>query len=209
LLLRDAAEGVTTDAAAVIHEHVDGTTLHFPAGEFFQNNPFILDAFVRHVRERAAAEGARFLVDAYCGSGLFALTAARAFERVVGIEVSEPSIKWARDNAAANNLANCAFLAGDAASIFAQVDFPPGETAVVIDPPRRGSDESFLRQLAEFGPRTVVYVSCNPATQMRDLPALIAAGYQLREVQPFDLFPQTKHLECVITLSRAPLPPPT
>jgi tRNA/tmRNA/rRNA uracil-C5-methylase (TrmA/RlmC/RlmD family) len=202
LLLRDAADGVTTDAAAVIRERVDGIELRFPAGEFFQNNPFILDAFVRHVRERAASGGARFLVDAYCGSGLFCLTAARAFERAVGIEVSEPSIRWARENATANGLKNCSFIAGDAASIFAQVDFPPAETAIVIDPPRKGSDETFLQQLVRFGPNTVVYVSCNPATQMRDLAMLVQGGYALRDVQPFDLFPQTKHLECVITLTR-------
>jgi tRNA/tmRNA/rRNA uracil-C5-methylase (TrmA/RlmC/RlmD family) len=202
LLLRDAVDGVVTDPAAVIRERIDGLELRFPAGEFFQNNPFLLDAFVRHVRERAAADGARFLVDAYCGSGLFALTAARAFERVLGVEVSDPSIKWARENAAANRLANASFVAGDAASIFAQVNFPPDATAVVIDPPRRGSDEAFLQQLIQFAPRTIVYVSCNPATQMRDLRTLVDGGYVLRDVQPFDLFPQTKHLECVITLAR-------
>src|SRR5690606_17322931 len=142
-------------------------------------------------------------------SGLFALTAARAFRRVLGVEVSELSIRWAKENAASNRLENCSFIAGEAASIFAQVDFSPTETAVVIDPPRKGSDEAFLQQLVAFGPRTIVYVSCNPATQMRDLVTLTTSGYALRDVQPFDLFPQTRHLECVITLSRqsAPLPP--
>lgn len=203
LLLREAADGVTTDPAAIVRERVDGLELRFPAGEFFQNNPLILDAFVRHVRARAAQEGARFLVDAYCGSGLFALTAARAFERVIGVEVSEAAIRWARENAATNRVANATFCAGDAASIFAQVDFAPADTAVVIDPPRKGSDGAFLTQLTRFGPRTIVYVSCNPATQMRDLTMLVGAGYALRDVQPFDLFPQTRHLECVITLGRS------
>ena len=202
LLLRDAAEGVVTNPASIIHEKVGDLRLHFPAGEFFQNNPFVLESFAGHVRRQAAAGGARFLVDAYCGSGLFCLTAARSFEHATGIEISEPSIRWARENAAENGLGNCSFVAGDAAAIFARVDYPASETAVVIDPPRRGSDESFLSQLVAFGPRTVVYVSCNPATQMRDLKWLLEAGYELREVQPFDLFPQTKHLECVITLSR-------
>mgnify|MGYP005854856029 CR=1 FL=1 len=203
LLLRESADGVTTDAAAIIRERVEGLDLHFPAGEFFQNNPFILEAFTRHVRERAAGDGARYLVDAYCGSGLFCLTAARAFDHATGIEISEASIHWAKKNAAANGLGNCAFVAGDAAAIFAQVTYPAADTAVVIDPPRRGSDESFLAQLVRFGPRTIVYVSCNPATQMRDLTTLIAGGYALRDVQPFDLFPQTKHLECVIALAKA------
>ncbi len=202
LLLRDSLDGVVIDPAAVIRERVEGLDLQFPAGEFFQNNPFILEAFTRHVRERAAAGGARFLVDAYCGSGLFCLTAARAFEHATGIEISEASIHWASRNANANGLANCAFVAGDAAAIFAQVTYPAADTAVVIDPPRKGSDEAFLAQLVRFGPRTVVYVSCNPATQMRDLVTLTAAGYAPTDVQPFDLFPQTKHLECVITLAK-------
>jgi len=202
LLFRDSADGVVTDPAATIREHVEGIDLRFPAGEFFQNNPFILGAFTRHVREQASGGGARFLVDAYCGSGLFCLTSARAFERAIGIEINETSIQWARENAAANRVANATFVAGDAAAIFDQVDFAPVETAVVIDPPRRGSDAEFMSQLVRFGPRTVVFVSCNPATQMRDLPALLEAGYRPVTVQPFDLFPQTKHLECVITLAK-------
>jgi 23S rRNA (uracil1939-C5)-methyltransferase/tRNA (uracil-5-)-methyltransferase len=176
--------------------------LHFLARDFFQNNPFILPAFASYVRDQAKASGARFLVDAYCGSGLFALASARAFERVAGVEVSESSVAFARENAAENRIANATFTAGDAATIFAGLDFPAGETAVVIDPPRKGCDESFLRQLFEFGPRAVVYVSCDPATQMRDLKGFLAAGYVVSAVQPFDLFPQTRHLECVITLAR-------
>jgi tRNA/tmRNA/rRNA uracil-C5-methylase (TrmA/RlmC/RlmD family) len=205
LLLRHAQEGVITDYDAVIHEVIpqdDGRELrlHFLARDFFQNNPFILPAFTRYVREQAAASGAKFLVDAYCGSGLFALSCAPAFERVAGIELSASSIKFATENAAANGITNTTFQAGDAAQIFAGLTFPPADTAIVIDPPRKGCDESFLNQLFAYGPRAVVYVSCDPATQMRDLKAFLAAGYALKAVQPFDLFPQTRHLECVITL---------
>ncbi len=176
--------------------------LHFLARDFFQNNPFILPAFTSYVRQQAAASGAKFLVDAYCGSGLFALSAASAFEKVAGIELSASSIKFATENAAANGITNATFQAGDAAQIFAGLTFPPADTAVIIDPPRKGCDQSFLDQLFAFGPRAVVYVSCDPATQMRDLKGFLAAGYQLTAVQPFDLFPQTRHLECVITLVR-------
>ena len=200
LLLRHAQEGVVTDYDAVIHEQVGPLKLHFLARDFFQNNPFILPAFTGYVREQAAGSGAKFLVDAYCGSGLFALSCAPAFVRVAGVEISETSVKFATENAAANGLTNASFRAGDAAQIFAGLDFPPADTAVVIDPPRKGCDESFLRQLFAFGPRAVVYVSCDPATQMRDLKGFLAAGYTLAAVQPFDLFPQTRHLECVITL---------
>ncbi len=228
LLLRHAQEGVITDYDAVIHEVIPSVAgvgdpgglpgacspgsatpataaplrLHFLARDFFQNNPFILPAFTGYVRAQAAGSGARFLVDAYCGSGLFALACAPAFERVAGVEISETSVRFATENAAANGLANATFRAGDAAQIFAGLEFPPADTAVVIDPPRKGCDESFLRQLFAFGPRAVVYVSCDPATQMRDLKQFLAAGYRLAAVQPFDLFPQTRHLECVITLVR-------
>jgi 23S rRNA (uracil1939-C5)-methyltransferase/tRNA (uracil-5-)-methyltransferase len=214
LLLRQAVEGVVTDYDAVItediplHSPVSGIQnpkslrLRFLARDFFQNNPFILPAFAGYVRDEAAASDARFLIDAYCGSGLFALAAAPSFVRVTGVEISATSIAFAAENAAANGITNARFVAGDAAAIFAGVDFPPGETVVVIDPPRKGCDESFLQQLFAFGPRVVVYVSCDPATQMRDLRRFLAAGYALTAVQPFDLFPQTRHLECVITLRK-------
>jgi tRNA/tmRNA/rRNA uracil-C5-methylase (TrmA/RlmC/RlmD family) len=204
LLLREASGEVTTDYDAVVTETVGDLKLHFLARDFFQNNPFILPAFTRYVREQAAATGARFLVDAYCGSGLFALTAATAFERVAGVEISESSVRFARENAAANQITNATFTAGDAAAIFAGLDaaFDPTDTAVIIDPPRKGCDVSFLRQLFAFAPRGVVYVSCDPATQMRDLRLFLEAGYTLTAAQPFDLFPQTRHLECVLTLRR-------
>jgi 23S rRNA (uracil1939-C5)-methyltransferase/tRNA (uracil-5-)-methyltransferase len=205
LLLRDASGVVTTDYDQIVTEQVGDLKLHFLARDFFQNNPFILPAFTGYVRAQAAASGARYLVDAYCGSGLFALAAASAFERVAGVEISESSVRFARENAAVNAITNATFLAGDAAAIFAGLTFAPEETVVVIDPPRKGCDEGFLRQLFAFGPRAVVYVSCDPATQMRDLKDFLTAGYEVTAVQPFDLFPQTRHLECVLTLTKMKL----
>jgi 23S rRNA (uracil1939-C5)-methyltransferase/tRNA (uracil-5-)-methyltransferase len=202
LLLREASGAVTTDYDAAIVETVGDLRLRFLARDFFQNNPFILLAFTAYVREQAAASGARYLVDAYCGSGLFALTAAPAFTEVTGIEISESSVAFARENAATNGITNAHFEAGDASRIFAGLRHPASDTVVVIDPPRKGCDEAFLSQLFGFGPRAVVYVSCDPATQMRDLRHFLEAGYVLRAVQPFDLFPQTRHLECIITLER-------
>jgi tRNA/tmRNA/rRNA uracil-C5-methylase (TrmA/RlmC/RlmD family) len=212
LLLRDAGGTVTTDYEAIVTESVGDLKLHFLARDFFQNNPFILPAFTGYVRAQAAASGARYLVDAYCGSGLFALSAASAFARVAGIELSESSIRFARENAAANGITNAVFESGDAARIFAGLPelttaddpqaFAAADTAVIIDPPRKGCDDNFLQQLFTYGPRTVVYVSCDPATQMRDLKSFLAVGYTLTAAQPFDLFPQTRHLECVLTLKR-------
>ena len=108
----------------------------------------------------------------------------------------------ARSNARSNGISHAEFLAADAGAIFAQVDFPAEKTAVVIDPPRKGCSMEFLTQLFAFGPGKVVYVSCNPATQIRDLAEFDKAGYAVTAVQPFDLFPQTKHLECVVTLKK-------
>jgi 23S rRNA (uracil1939-C5)-methyltransferase/tRNA (uracil-5-)-methyltransferase len=207
LLFRDAGGVVVTESDAIITEEIDlpaPLRLRFLARDFFQNNPFLLPAFVEHVRAEAAASGARFLVDAYCGSGLFALSAARSFDRVAGVEISATSVAFARENAASNGIANAAFLAADAASIFAGLDFPASETVVIIDPPRSGCDDAFLDQLLAFNPRAVVYVSCDPATQMRDLRRFLGAGFELSKVQPFDLFPQTRHLECVISLKAKP-----
>ncbi len=202
LLLRDTLEGVMTDHRALAHEKVGTLEFEFLAGDFFQNNPFILEAFTGYAIREARSGGARYLVDAYCGSGLFSLFGAREFEQVTGVELAATAVERAGRNAARNGLKNCRFVAGSAESIFAEITTPASETAVLIDPPRRGSDEVFLEQLFAYGPQTVVYVSCNPSTQMRDLRLFLEAGYQLRRVQPFDLFPQTKHLECVITLER-------
>ena len=203
LLLRDSADGrVCTVASETCLEKVGNLEFAFHAGEFFQNNPHILPAFVDHVIREARGEGeTRFLADCYCGSGLFCLSAASSFEQAIGIEISESSIDWARRNGASNGIENCRFIAGDASDLFKEITFPPGETAVVIDPPRKGCTPEFLDQMLAFAPSRVVYVSCNPATQIRDL-TLLQANYEITKITPFDLFPQTRHLECVATLKR-------
>jgi tRNA/tmRNA/rRNA uracil-C5-methylase (TrmA/RlmC/RlmD family) len=202
LLMRASQGQVLRKADALAVEVVGGVRFEFQAGDFFQNNPFILPAFVEYVVEQALGGGAQFLVDAYCGSGLFGISAAGRFEQVIGVEVSESAVVKAGHNAALNGLTNCQFLAAEAEHIFAKVTQAGAETAVIIDPPRAGCSEAFVEQLLAFGPRSLVYVSCNPATQMRDLVKLKEGGYLLKKVQPFDLFPQTKHLECVMTLER-------
>jgi 23S rRNA (uracil1939-C5)-methyltransferase/tRNA (uracil-5-)-methyltransferase len=204
LLMRAADNGVLTRADAIAIEQVGEVKFEFQAGDFFQNNPFILAEFVGYAVREAKASGAKYLVDAYCGSGLFGISAAREFQQVIGVELSETAVKKAAHNADINGLTNCTFIAADAREIFTQVPHAGSETVVIIDPPRAGCSEEFLQQLFTFAPQRVVYISCNPATQMRDLTLFTAAGYQLHTVQPFDLFPQTKHLECVMTLSKVP-----
>lgn len=203
LLLRTSGDDVVTNPKAVAREKVGDISFDFIAGEFFQNNPSILPSFTKYVASEASAGNARYLIDAYCGAGLFALTSAKHFHQVKGIEISELSIHWARHNAKQNQIDNVAFLEGSAEAVFKDIGFDSAKTTVVIDPPRKGCGAAFVTQLLNFAPLRIVYVSCNPATQMRDLKELVSEkAYRLTRVQPFDLFPQTKHLECVVTLDR-------
>ena len=152
------------------------------------------------------------LIDCYCGSGLFSLSTAASFDVCVGIEVNEKAIEEARQNAELNGIDNCAFVAASAEAIFDSTtpvegdvlvqDFPRDTTVVVCDPPRKGCSEEFLDQLYTFGPQRIVYMSCDVATQARDVKGIVAAGYEITSVQPFDLFPQTRHIECLIVLEK-------
>lgn len=201
LLLREVLEGVVSDPQAVVSERVGEATFQFKAGEFFQNNPFILPDMVDHVVQQASLDGVRYLVDAYCGVGLFSLMAASRFEQVAGVEISEPAVRWAKANATINGVQNIRFVIGKAEAIFNGLKFSPEATAVVIDPPRKGCDESFRDQLMQFRPRRIVYVSCDPATQARDLKVFVECGYTITCIQPFDLFPHTRHIENVVSLT--------
>ncbi len=203
ILLRHAMEGVVTDHKKVITEQVGERIFQFKAGEFFQNNPFVLPIMVDYVIGQAKSDGHPFLIDAYCGSGLFSICGAEHFEQCMGIEISESAIQWARANANINKLNNCTFQVGDAKGIFEVVTFPSNQCVLIIDPPRKGCDKDFLDQVSQFRPSKIVYVSCDPATQARDLKILLEMGYKLGNVQPVDLFPQTRHIENVATLSLA------
>jgi 23S rRNA (uracil1939-C5)-methyltransferase/tRNA (uracil-5-)-methyltransferase len=200
LLLRDVQEGVATDPKEVVSERVNGIVFQFKAGEFFQNNPFILPDLVNHVIEQANPGNSISLIDAYCGGGLFSLSASRRFQKVVGIEISREGFEGARTNALLNQIKNAEFFLGDASSIFQELQNLPRPCSLIVDPPRKGCDANFLRQCIEFRPNRIVYVSCDPATQARDAKILTEAGYRILQAQPFDLFPQTRHIENVLTL---------
>ncbi len=199
LLLRDSDDGVVTDMKAVARESIGDRTFRFIAGEFFQNNSHVLPLLVDHAGREAAGPGIRFLVDAYCGVGVFGICACDSFDGVTGIEVSERAIELARENAAASAASNISFQHGSAEAVFAGLASPSGQTCVLVDPPRRGCGEDFLIQLMAFAPARVVYVSCGPDTQARDARILMDAGYRVETVQPFDLFPHTRHIENVMT----------
>lgn len=202
LMLRDVGGRVETDPAALVEERVGEWRFRFVAGEFFQNNPHVLPLMVDHVLSEAAAAGVPRLVDAYCGVGVFGICGANRFQKVHGIEISARAVALARQNADLNGITNIDFIEGGAERVFAGLDFPGGDCAVILDPPRKGCDPAFLEQLLAFAPRGIVYVSCGPDTQARDLRVLTSGPYQVSRVQPFDLFPHTRHVENVVTLGK-------
>ena len=110
-------------------------------------------------------------------------------------------MRWAQANARISNIRNVRFVIGKAEAIFNGLKFSPEATAVVIDPPRKGCDASFRQQLMQFRPQRIVYVSCDPATQARDLKEFVESGYEVSRIQPFDLFPHTRHIENVVSLT--------
>lgn len=154
-----------TDHHATVYETVGATKFSTPAGAFFQNNRSIIPLVIDYAKEQTLPKEddgtPRYLVDTYCGSGLFALTLASMFHEVAGVEISASSIECAKHNAALNGITNAKFLAGSAENIFASIAYPPEQTTVVIDPPRRGCDQPFIDQLVALKPKDIVYgMSC-------------------------------------------------
>lgn len=161
---------VVTDHHATVYETVGDIQFSTPAGAFFQNNRSIIPLVIEYVKEQVLAQDKgkpRYLVDTYCGSGLFALSLASLFHEVAGVEISASSIECAKQNAALNQITNAQFLAGSAENIFASISYPPEQTTVVIDPPRRGCDQPFLDQLVALRPRNIVYGTWVCLTQFR------------------------------------------
>ena len=201
--MRDSVDGVINDMKALATERVGDLSFQFIAGEFFQNNPHVLPKMVDYALDRAAGPDVDYLVDAYCGVGVFGICGHARFEAITGIEVSERAVELAKVNAASNGVENVSFQLGSAERIFEGLAFPPERTVVLMDPPRKGSDEDFLSQLLAFGPKRIVYVSCGPDTQARDIKQLLEGIYTVTDIQPVDLFPQTRHIENIITLERS------
>lgn len=219
-----AVEGdseVITSYRSTVREQVEDVRFETPSGSFFQNNRSILPSLVQYVREAILearrsedADGQHYLVDTYCGSGLFALLLAPLFTRVAGVEISTESIAYAKRNAIINKMNNVEFLAGNAEEIFGKIEFESDKTTVVIDPPRRGCDEPFLKQLAQLSPSLIVYVSCNVHTQARDVGWFLEHSkrggeegaaehlYEIVSIRGADLFPQTHHVEGVCVLRK-------
>ncbi|KAK4543575.1 hypothetical protein LTR36_005470 [Oleoguttula mirabilis] len=222
-----------TDSKATSTEYVDGFRFDNPAGAFFQNNNSILPLVTQYIRDNilspttappdqsdAPKPKIKNMIDAYSGSGFFTITLSQMFQHSIGIDIAAQSIASATTNAKLNKLPpdSTKFIASDANDLFSAIDpavFRPEETAVVIDPPRKGCDRGFVRQLLAYGPERVCYVSCNVHTQARDVGWLVGGLvaeegegevveglYEIESLRGFDFFPQTSHVEGVAILRK-------
>ena len=174
--------------------------LEYGAGGFAQVNSAQNRQMVERMLSLLDLTGQEKVLDLFCGMGNFSLPIAKRAAKVFGVEDYAPSIQSARRNADVNGISNAEFHVGDAAEFLDR--FNPGELdLVVLDPPRTGSF-STVKKLLDVMPERILYVSCDPATLARDLKQLVHNGYQVVSAQPFDLFPQTWHIESISLLER-------
>jgi len=167
---------------------------------FFQLNPAQTVKLYDAVAEAAALSGREIVVDAYCGTGTIGLWLAPRAREVRGIELVPEAVDDARRNARENGIANARFYLGRAEKLLPQwVRAGIRPDVVVADPPRTGCGDELLRAILHARPRRFVYVSCNPATLAKDCRVLLDGGYRLEWLQPVDMFPQTTHVECVVS----------
>ena len=181
-----------------------GHTFRISANSFYQVNAEQTEVLYKTAVELAKLTREDTVIDAYCGIGTISLMAADFAGKVIGVEVNAQAVKDAKDNAKRNNCTNAEFICQDA-GVFMREQAKKGVApqVVIMDPPRAGSDDAFLNSLVTMAPERVVYISCNPETQARDLKKLTAKGYKVDVIQPVDMFPGTKHVETCVLLTKA------
>ena len=190
----------------IMHDKLLDCTFEIGPTSFYQTNPAQTEALYRLALD--GIRGSTTLLDAYCGTGTIGICAAAHAKaagtvlRVIGVEQVSNAVGCARRNARANGLSEaCHFICDDATDWMAKQANATFD-AVILDPPRAGSTPEFLEGLARLSPEHIVYVSCNPVTQVRDLATLRTAGYRVQRIVPVDMFPHTDDVETVALLSR-------
>ena len=187
-----------------IIDELCGVKLAISPLSFYQINRQSTQNLYTLVKEFAALQPNDILFDLYCGIGSIGLTMAKDVKHLYGVEIIPQAIQNAKQNAALNGFQNTTFLCGDckdAISYFTQRQIRP--TITILDPPRKGCDESVILQVAQLAPQKIVMVSCNPATMARDIDRFAQLGYTMQKLQPVDLFPRAPHVECVVLLTKA------
>lgn len=182
-----------------IVESLCGLSFKVSPASFFQVNPHQAEMLYRTALERAALTGEESVLDAYCGVGTLALFFAQHAKEVLGTECVPDAIQDAQENAALNGIQNARFVCAHAEEFIQTLD---KVDVVLLNPPRKGCAPEMLQALLRLQPQRILYISCDPDTLARDLSVLVAAGWQLGPVQPFDMFPQTAHVETLAVLTR-------
>jgi 23S rRNA (uracil1939-C5)-methyltransferase len=186
-----------------ITEEMEG--LHFRIGpkSFYQTNSQQAYELYKVARSFARLTGKETVYDLYTGTGTIAQFVAKDARQVVGLEYVPEAIEDARENARLNNITNASFYAGDVKALLTPgfIESNGYPDVLITDPPRAGMHRDVVQTILEVGPGRIVYVSCNPATQARDL-ALLTENYRITDVQPVDMFPQTHHVENVVALEK-------
>ncbi len=186
-----------------IEDELCGLTFRISPRSFYQINPVQTEVLYNTAMEYADMSGSEKVIDAYCGIGTIGLVASKHAGEVIGVELNRDAVHDAIANAKRNGIKNVRFFCDDAGEFMLGMAQDKERADVVfMDPPRAGSDECFLSSLVTLAPEKVVYISCNPETQQRDLRFLIKHGYKAVKIQPVDMFPHTNHTECVCILKR-------
>lgn len=186
-----------------IRDILCGCTFRISPKSFYQVNPVQTEILYQTAIEYAGLTGKETVIDAYCGIGTIGLVAARKAGKVIGVEFNKDAVRDARINAKENAIKNARFYQGDAGDFMVSMA-DAGEKADVVfmDPPRAGSTQEFLSSAVKLQPSRIVYVSCNPETLARDLKYLVKNKYQVKKIQPVDMFPFTEHIETIVLLSK-------
>ncbi len=189
-----------------IEEWLGDKRYRISANSFFQTNSRQAERMYQLIADWGQFDNQQIVYDLYCGSGGIAIFIAPQVHRVVGVELVPQAIQDAVINCQLNSVDNCDFIQGDLKDQFAD---PEGiikaygrPTTVIIDPPRSGMHPKLPANILRLQPLTMIYVSCNPASLARDLKAMVNGEYQIRKVQPIDMFPHTAHCEVVVLLER-------
>lgn len=189
-----------------IEDYIGNVKYQIGPLSFYQVNPEQTKVLYSKALEFCELEGDETVWDLYCGIGTISLFLAQKAKQVYGVEIIPEAIDDARRNAALNHMENVEFFVGKAEEILPEKYAKSGGTmyadVIVVDPPRKGCEESLLNTIVKMSPKKVVYVSCDPATLARDLKYLTGEGYEVKKVQPVDMFPMGNHVENVVQLCR-------
>ena len=185
-----------------IHDQLLGIDFAISPLSFYQVNPQQTERLYQTAIDNAGLDGSQTVIDAYCGIGTISLAVAKHAKQVYGVEIVPAAIEDAKHNAKRNGIRNAEFVVGKAEEQFTKWQAAGLEPDVVIvDPPRKGLAESLIEATGKMTPRKVIYVSCNPATLVRDIQRFGERGYHVvKPIQPVDQFPQTTHVESVTVL---------